>query len=90
MRDKTLKAPINEFIERKDRCKLVQSWVTSPEFDFDMNDIKRLRKEIASLIDKLFDLYWASKREQKMLRREMKRKEEENEKLIGNADEVNV
>ncbi len=90
MRNNILKAPINEFMNEKKRKKLVQNWVTSPEFEFDMEDIKRLREEIATLIDKLSKIYFEAKRKQRIAKRDQKKKEEDEKKLKGNQKEVMI
>jgi len=58
-----------------------RKWITeSPEFDFDMRDIARLRVEIASLIDSLSALYTNKlelRNKQKKLLAEKKKKDPE-------------
>ena len=70
-----------------------QRWITeSPEFDFNMRDIARLRLEIANLIDSLSTVY-AQKLElkknmQKKLMAEKKKKE--SEKKFQGAPSIEV
>lgn len=69
----------SEWTNAKLRRAQVTKWITeSPEFDFDMRDIARLRLEIANLIDSLSTIYSQKveqKNKQKKLLAEKKNKE---------------
>lgn len=55
--------------------KLLENKITdSDEFDFDMNDIERLRRNFAKLIDRLSDLY--KKKEEETIRKKKKLKKQ--------------
>jgi len=76
----------SEWTDIHKRRSLFTKWITdSPEFHFNMDDIARLRQEMASLIENLSTIY-ASKvilknRQKKSLAE--KKKNEENEKFEG-------
>ena len=54
--------------------KLLKNLITdSPQFDFTMEDIVRLRREFATLIDNLSDKYKAKENEKKMKKLKEKR-----------------
>lgn len=69
----------SEWTNAASRRAQVTKWITkSPEFDFDMRDIARLRLEIANLIDSLSTIYSQKidqKNKQKKLLAEKKSKE---------------
>jgi len=72
----------SEWTNAATRRAQVTKWITkSPEFDFDMRDIARLRQEIANLIDSLSTIY-SLKIEQKNKKKKLlaeKKKEESEE-----------
>jgi len=69
-----LKAYRDHTVKKKHMKALLEIEITkSDEFNFNMDDISRLRKEFADLIDKLSDMY----REKEKLRIEHKRRAKE-------------
>ena len=60
----------------------MERWISnSPEFQFDMNDIKRLREEMATLIENLSLIYNKKKQQKKQRKLESKRENEGKMKL---------
>jgi len=66
----------------------VKRWISdSPEFQFDMSDIVRLREEMATLIERLSKIY-TRKKEQKKNSKIAAKKKSEVEFVNGKDDNV--